>query len=878
MVSPQAQGFASLIRNALPGRQSVAAASQHVRDSLPNFAWPEEMESAFAEAVLLVEAEYRQIEVLKRRHSIVAKRPDWYAGKKPGDIHWPALETYLREQKRWDEDTIGSVDETSTEIVSLLDNPERSTFGCRGLVVGYVQSGKTANMTAVIAKAVDAGYNVIFVLAGLTDKLRQQTQRRLESDIVFLNPTRWHRLTTGDIKGDFQKPAHGGLMFHESRAQLAVIKKNVGPLKKFLETVKDTPAPEIRRLRVLIIDDECDQASVNSASGETDMTKINEKIREILAALPAVSYVGYTATPFANVLINPYADQSQKFDDLYPKDFITALPTPKGYFGAERLFGALPTDADAPDIDNEGLDMIRTVSTDDENLIQPASRDEREDFVPDMADSLRDAILYFLATCAARRVRGQTDQHMTMLVHTSPYISMHTRLASLIDTWIGKHSKEIEKGSGEASERMRTLWETEQRKVSSDLAGARQISFAELHPHLAAVLEALEVPVENGASDDRIDYSGDSKTYIVIGGTVLARGLTLEGLAVSYFLRNSNQYDTLLQMGRWFGYRPGYEDLPRIWMPASLQLNFQALSRIEAEIRQDISEYRQEPNVTPMEFAVRVRTIPGMAVTARNKMRHARPCDISYWGRHVQTIRFDRNKEKVLEANWQAAGDLVAIAQKQGLRASRKDRILFEGVPRRTIIQFLRNYTVQESHRDLRNDMLLSFIERGDARLNEWNIGVAQVSENPVSEHRLGPLESVRLFSRTRLPTPEDVADIKALMSKRDVLFDCPADEIANLAQATWLDLKQYREKVLGPKPLLLLYPIDRLSEPAPKYTTTRKPLDAQHDVMAFGMLIPGSTDFSGTSVSVDLAPISADELDRIEAEELESAERAGVT
>lgn len=856
----------------------MAAATEHVRSTLAGlFEWTDELESALAESVGLVEAEFKKIEVLKKRHSIVSKRPDWYPGKKPGDRHWPALETYLRERKRWDRETVDSVDETSTEIVSLLDNPARSSFGCRGLVVGYVQSGKTANMTAVIAKAVDAGYNVICVLAGLTDKLRQQTQRRLESDIAFLNPLLWHRLTTSDIKGDFQKPAHGGLMFHESRAQLAVIKKNVGPLKKFLETVVNTPPAEMRRLRVLIIDDECDQASVNSASGETDMTKINEKIREILAALPAVSYVGYTATPFANVLINPYADQSQNFDDLYPKDFITALPTPKGYFGAERLFGKLPTDADAPDTDSEGLDMIRTVSTDDEDLIQPASRDEREDFVPEMADSLRDAILYFLATCAARRVREQADQHMTMLVHTSPYISMHTRLASLIDTWIGQHSTALEKGSGEVTKKMRKLWETEQQKVPPSLAGESSISFTDLQPHISAVLKALEVPVENGASDDRIDYSGDSKTYIVIGGTVLARGLTLEGLAVSYFLRNSNQYDTLLQMGRWFGYRPGYEDLPRIWMPSSLQLNFQALSRIEAEIRQDISEYRQEPNVTPMEFAVRVRTIPGMAVTARNKMRHARPCDISYWGRHMQTIRFDRNKLKVLESNWQAAGDLVAVAQKQGLRAPRKDRILFEGVPKRTIIQFLRNYAVQESHRELKNDMLLSFIERGESRLNEWNIGVVQVEDNPVSEHRLGPIEEVRLFSRTRLPTPEDVADIKALMSKRDVLFDCPDLEIDNLAQATWLDLKQLREQALGEKPLLLLYPIDRNSVPEKRFMTSRKPLDALHDVMAFGMLIPGSTDFSGTYVSVDLTPISGDELDRIEAEELESAERAGV-
>lgn len=227
-----------------------------------------------------------------RRHSILREREEWYAGPQPGDYHWPALKTYLTGTKKWDQDAVEAIDEASNEVVSLIENPANSLFSSRGLVVGYVQSGKTANMAAVITKAVDRGYNLILVLAGLTDKLRQQTQRRLEADVVGRYPNLWHKLTTTDIKGEFQTPAQGHLMGMTERAQIAIMKKNVAPLQRLLEVIEKTPASDMRRLKILIIDDECDQATVNSASREMDMSAINEKIRLILKALPAVSYVG----------------------------------------------------------------------------------------------------------------------------------------------------------------------------------------------------------------------------------------------------------------------------------------------------------------------------------------------------------------------------------------------------------------------------------------------------------------------------------------------------------------------------------------------------------------------------------------------------------
>lgn len=874
----QVEEFARLIRDALPRHANdINAAASDVAETVGGLVGQlsAEMKCHLRDATELVRDEFADIEIL-RHHSVIQPREEWYHGPVAGDRHWPALKGYLLGAKGWDTQTIEAIDDTSSEIVSLLENPSKPQFSCRGLVVGHVQSGKTANMTAVIAKAIDSGYNVIIVLAGLTDKLRQQTQKRMEQDLVSLNPLLWHRLTQADIKGDFQLMSHGHLMHMSDRTQIAITKKNPAPLRKLLDTLRKTPKVELSRHKVLIIDDECDQASVNSASGEFDVTKINELIRQFVTAdiLPAVSYVGYTATPFANVLIDPYAGNTHEIDDLYPRDFITALPTPRGYFGAERLFGRVPDNANGDDPAAESLDVIRDVSEGDEALLQPPSAKAREQFFPKLPESLQDAILWFIMTCCVRRARGQSEQHMTMLVHTSPYVSMHNRVADLIAAWVGQSKDDILLGHGEISSMMSRVWNDEVERVPRATTSGRQIHFDEMRSHLADVLTALEVPVENGSSTDRIDYDQSARTYIVVGGTILARGLTLEGLCVSYFLRNANQYDTLLQMGRWFGYRGGYEDLPRLWMPKNLQLSFRALASIEAEIRQDISEYAQQSNVTPMDFAVRVRTIPGMAVTGRYKMRHARACDVSYSGRHVQTLRFDRTNESLLKANWQAGSNLVGTAETLQARSERDDKIIYENVPHTAVVNFLRAYSVHETHRDLTSEMLLSYIESNSGSLSEWNIGVLTTSVGRVGENSLGPLVGLQLFRRTRLSYgPDDIADIKALMSRQDILADCPGADA--YGTTNWTELKKLRESQIGHTPLLLLYPIDGHSEPKPG-KTSRLPLDATFDVLGFGIVFPGATDLSGRFVSVDLDPVSGDELDERDAEDQAAVEALG--
>ena len=876
MPGPQVNELVRQILQTLPRVENLDAAVGQVNQGLDTLSPGLSIQLAgeVSEARKIVERQVEGFEIL-HRHSVFRPRTQWYFGPKPSDLHWPAVREFLSNTKPWSASDVDALDRTSDEVVSLMENPAQDHFSCRGLVVGHVQAGKTANMTAVAAKALDAGYDTVIVLAGLTNKLRYQTQLRLFGDLVCRNPIKWQVLTPNDRDRDFRAPPHGGFLSHQDKAQLAVIKKNVSPLRELKDAVRRTLPAVRKQLRILVIDDECDQASINSARGELDMTAINHRIRELLSLLPAVTYVGYTATPFANVLINPYPVDGQELDDLYPKDFVTTLPPSDSYFGAERLFGVMPSDPGNVQPEEEGLDMIRDVPTDEEVSLQPHSRSQRDSFHPVMTGSLETAILYFIACCAARLARGDGATHMTMLVHTSAYVVAHERMAALINGWVDVNREKIVDPGSDIGQRVREIWTSEQQRVPTSITDAQSISVDQIFVHLQSVLDKIEFPVENGASDDRIDYEGQPKTYIVVGGSILARGLTLEGLIVSYFLRTANQYDTLLQMGRWFGYRHRYEDLPRIWMTEDLRLRFRSLAAVEQEIRDDIEQYRQQ-NLTPMDAAVRIRAIPGMAITAANKMRAARRCAISYWGTHRQTFRFVHRDRELLRRNWAAAAELVSRAEALRLRdrdAGARGRKLWREVPRSSIRRFFETFVVHEDHADLNSQMLIPFLENDDPRLRSWNVGVVEAGNGPESSEPLGAAQTVRMVTRARLADITSFADIKALMSRRDILFDCNEDAPNGKG---WDELKAVRTESVGQIPLLLLYPIDRISRPQRK-GNVRAALGAGFDVLGYGVVFPGSVTEGGNFVSIELRPLSADEVEEIAAEEAAQAEAAGV-
>jgi hypothetical protein len=789
--------------------------------------------AALAEAANRIRKSVSEIERLRHPTTLKGKNHvAWYPGPHDTDTYWPALKTYLHDIKRRDKDVIDSIDTSSTKVVSCLDFPGSATFSTRGLVVGYVQSGKTANFTAVISKAADAGFRVFLVLSGLTNSLRKQTQERLSAELVTLLPAHWQTWT--DLERDFgDYPFSIDALLNNDQRHLAVVKKNGPRLRRLLRMINKASPQILAQCPVMIIDDECDQASVNASGRQDRLTAINRLLRDFLGALPRVSYVGYTATPYANVLIDPSYEE-----DLYPRDFIVSLPKPPSYFGAERLFGRDLLDADPVPPEDSGLDMIRDIPETDATLLRPASREGKDDFYLSITPALRDAIRYFLLATAAKVARGLGDDHSSMLIHTTVYARPHHNAKPIIEKFVDALLSAVDSNDKETLAELRDQWNKEMTRMPSDLVGCKPVSFDALLPHLRDSANRPTVVVENSESDKRLDFSIPARRYIVIGGNVLARGLTIDGLVVSFFLRTAGQYDTLMQMGRWFGYRAGYEDLPRIWMTNTMADYFKDMATVEAEIRYDIEVYERE-RLTPLQFAIRIRQLPGLEITAKKKMIDAVDCDVSFAGEHPQTRRFLEKNADFLTNNWDAASTLIdKHVSKAG--PGRGSAAVFAGVPFTDVIGFLRDYRLHPSHQQFATDRLIDYVTRQNGQshgsLATWNVAVLKGDGGP-SERPLGGLGVIDTVSRARLKYGGD-ADIKALMSKSDVLVDLPAVQIA--AGIGWSEVKALRDAQTGARtPLLLLYPICRKSKAQARSQKDREDMDAVHDILGMAIVFP---------------------------------------
>lgn len=821
----------------------------------------------------LYEEEVRRIAVMKRPAALRPReRRDWYPGPADNDIFWPALHRYLLDTKGWDPDVVKDLDRASTKVVSLLDPPGQETFATRGLVLGYVQSGKTANFTAVTAKAADAGYRLFIVLSGMHNALRRQTQVRLESELVALEPKRWLRLTSRDADFVGQTVTAEAHLSKPDNRMLAVVKKNPAPLQKLIRWLRTAGQAVLRECPTLIIDDEADQASLNTRKAKEQRSRINELIVELLGLFPRCAYVGYTATPFANVLSDPGWPPG-----LYPRHFIVDLPEPAPYFGARRIFG---TPGDALD---DGLDVIRLVPDGDGECVQPKSRDDRFTFQPELTDALREALQWFWMAVAVRLVRGQGDQHMGMLIHTTFYTDVHERFRPLVEQENARLLGLLGAGRAGVREVLHTLWERETAALSAQDMEEAPVTWEAMLGRLPEALERTRVAVDNAPSVNRLEYpeTGGS-IQVVIGGNTLSRGLTIEGLMVSYFMRATNYYDTLMQMGRWFGYRFGYSDLPRLWMSAELATNFQHLAMVEQEIREDISRYERE-DITPVDVGVNVQTHSTMAITSTMKMLHSVRSKMTFARAVKQTTYFKHEDADWLDANISAARKLLATAHDRVAPDLVWGRhILYRGVEVAYIREFLRAYEIHGRHEDMHTDLFLKYIDAqtGEGRLRNWNVGVVSQRKSPKTTSWDGLLpggKEVTLLTRSRLSGPGD-ANLKAIMSPVDRALDFGLDSAPRPNRflrwaadagfqvsddATFVSwCLDHRSPVGEPDdltvtdparglrtPLLLLYPIDKDSDPGypPDYLARRRNpprqrLAAERHVVGLALVFPQTT------------------------------------
>ena len=791
----------------------------------------------------------------------------WYLGPSIGDHAWPRYEKFL--QSTISEDATRAVDAASTRIVSLLQPPGGDDFLTRGLVLGHVQSGKTTSFISVMAKAFDAGYRVFIVMSGITENLRAQTQGRVDHFVSLLDEGKF--IAPTDKHKDFSYPGFEltSQTKNHGTGVVIVVKKNASVLKKLAGWLEQA-GTTLRQFPILLIDDEADQASIDVGSkGRT--SAINKQIRRMLKA-PKSAYVAYTATPFANLLIDPAQD-----DDLYPRDFLVSLPRPTNYFGSERIFGG-PEELSHDGMDAAGLDIIRDISEDEAAIVRPKSAATIGDWHPTVPAALNDAISWFLLATAARRRRATGNPHSTMLIHTSMLANAHLRLGKTIESWLSHLTAALEQGNAKAWDRLDSLWATERLRSKHQASE----SFDEIRGHVLEAARATHVVCDNYLSQDRLSYgTDDPTTAIVIGGNTLSRGLTLEGLTSSYFVRSASAYDTLLQMGRWFGYREGYEDLVRIWMLEELQRWFADLSLVEAEIRDQIDSFARE-SLTPAETAVRIRTHPSMAITAAAKMRSAIDSQMSYDGKRVQTILFNHQDSDWLASNIRATQNLFSAAggESDAIRFE-SGRRGFRNVPAKAIETYLRSYQFHEDAVTMTSQLLTKYIrnENLSGALRSWNIVIIEGDESmPGLDLGLG--SPVRTITRSKIGySKPGQANLKSIASTRDRIADVSytSEEIALMLKQSDAGTatagfatndRKLRELRAGDQHgtgLLCVYPISASSVPRNWEGTSdsqklaknaRLPLDATEHLVGITIFFPDAS-VRNSSVAYKSADLS---------------------
>jgi hypothetical protein len=778
----------------------------------------------------------------------------WYGGPSSMDVFWPKLKANLEADPSWVE-AVPSLDEASTDIVGLLADPHSPTIRTRGLVLGFVQSGKTANFTATIAKAADSGYRLFIVLSGVHNSLRRQTQLRIDEQLVEEFPTRWVGLT--DEHRDFGKPVKAlPLLSSPDLRLIAVVKKNVSRLTNLRDWLREAQKHGgLDSCPIMIIDDEADQASPNAAKDpELDRTRINQRITELLE-LPRVAYVGYTATPFANVLVNP-ADES----DIYPRSFMYSLPKPATYFGSRELFGQQVSEDEEAESD-AAHDMIRIVPTTE------AERHATKRLISEgveVTHELGQAITWFVLATTARRVRSGVAKHSSMLVHTTMRVAPQLAYIDPIRTFIKQLGVDVAVGR---TDLLRLKWEEESAKEPAHRHGVMPLTFDQLEEELLATIDDVKVLADNGLSTDRLVYSDEPATVIAVGGNTLSRGLTLEGLISSYFLRSSNTYDTLLQMGRWFGYRPGYGDLPRIWTTQDLADDFEFLADVEDSLRAEITRYRTMDGATPANLPVRIRLHPKMQATAKVKMNFAVQGEASFSAQRPQTTYFAHRDPNVVSANQEAARSLVTEAVAAGVVPDPQDsRTVLRDVPAILVRDFVSAYKFHDDS-EITSELVVKYID-GQLKhgaLEHWNVAVMGL-KNVNNTLPLGLDHFSPLISRSKLArsSTQRRAVIGTLMSKSDRVADLvPAADVRPETPDT--ELQQIRDD--DGRGLLVLYPIDKDSQPKKGAESNRQPLEAIDHLIGVALCFP--TAKPGTeptsTIQVALPEQSENEVDGVE-------------
>jgi hypothetical protein len=784
-----------------------------------------------------------------------ARKKDWY--------YWRRYRDY--QESKLSDVVVDGLDDATDDILGLLEDPLRKdSWDRRGLVVGHVQSGKTSNYTGLINKAADAGYKIIIVLAGMHNNLRSQTQMRLEEGFLGYETTadrdagasigvaafgedlKTNSATTRAENGDFSKAIakhfHG--ISPEERPWLFVVKKQKTVLTELLKWIQTRVADStdsvdgrklVTKLPLLMIDDEADNASVDTGEQafnddgtpdeEHQPKTINSLVRQLLHSFTRKAYVGYTATPFANIYIHHKSATAKEGPDLFPKAFIINLAAPSNYVGPARMFGRLTKDG------REGaLPLARNILDHydpeaDAGWMPPK---HKKTHVPvhngheTIPQSLRNAIHSFVLACATRELRGQGSEHSSMLIHVTRYVSVQDHVREQVEETVRRMRQRITRNedADELLTQMRTLWD-------EDFVPTRDTVFAlspveerppvlpewdDIVAKLPDVLGDIVVRSINGTAKDALDYAtlGAALKVIAVGGDKLARGLTLDGLCTSYFIRTTKMYDTLMQMGRWFGYRPGYLDLCRLYTSPDLVRWFGHIADASEELREEF-DFMAKAKLTPDQYGLKVMSHEILTVTSPLKMRNAQTLSLTYSGTRPQTILFHRDA-KIQKANLDATDALIASLgptfadspkyQRDGDADSWPGARLWRDVDAPKVLAFLGTYATHPNATSAKAAVLANFIDKmlDKGKLTHWSVALLTGGDGIGEQHVFPGGFEANSFQTRKTEDPEPPGIRESSMFAIGVLTD-PKDEGIDLDDDAWRDALARTRAAWKPEP-----------------------------------------------------------------------------
>ena len=748
-----------------------------------------------------------------------------WLSEKRASIEWKFSRRHRRfllERKGWALPTLRSMDDLTDRILDLTEDPGKpGSWDRRGMVVGEVQSGKTSNYIDLVCKAVDAGYKFVVILTGTTNSLRAQTQLRVDEGLLGWDTRRNSESNNSNIRvgvGTLREELHRAISptnadedgdFSRLAAQrfnlqlggdpvIMVMKKNNSVLRNLTRWAKlrNPAGPEghIQGVPLLVIDDEADHASVNTSSEDDDPTVINGLIRELLNSFAKKVYIGYTATPFANIFISPEQQSGEHGRDLFPRDFLVNLPVPGNHIGPAKVFG-LPENPDGENL--EPLPLIRIVNDNREHIPDQHRPDLN---VEELPGSLKQALKAFILTCASRAVRGAGPPHNSMLVHVTRFVDVQDRIADLVRQELRDLQDRIRYGDGNSPvpvmNELQKMWSedfsptsAETRKQYPDLTqDCQDVSWKEISSQLMPSSQKIEVKVINGSAQESLDYwdRPSGLSVVAIGGDKLSRGLTLEGLSVSYYLRASHMYDTLLQMGRWFGYRPGYVDLCRLYTTEELRESYEHITMASEELRQEFDQMAAR-QMSPSEFGLRVRAHPaGLMITAADKIRNGTRMTVSYSGSISETISFER-QPSANQQNYEQFNHFIrSLGSPEPVGSG---NYIWRKVAGACVADLLEGVRVHQGSRKADGKYIASYIrvQNRSEGLTSWTVVLISNQQEQGKAFELGG-HTVQPVRRAQHPSnhPDDkVYRIRRLVSPADETIDLTEDQRALALERT---------------------------------------------------------------------------------------------